>query len=123
MEPNFERYRGVKQPSEVVYANLERARAERIFFKKVRPRLIELERAGKVKKKLRNERLLKLYDDAVFRGIDVDNIFEDTKAKREALESIMGYKNLRGVSSIEDASPAVIGEVYKKDFYAGRELE
>ena len=122
-EPNFEAYKGVTQPAQVVFEHLDRARAERIYFERVRPRLIEaVRRAGRTRRvsRSREDRCQGLHSDGLSRGVNADDIFADTDAKLSALGNIMGYRSLRGVSSLDDATPAMIGEVYKKDFYFGK---
>jgi hypothetical protein len=118
-EPNFENYGRTVQPLEIVLENLDRVRAERIYFDKVMPRLKESVRRKKQIRPIRQEKCSRLYRAAVSSGIDVDNVSEDTFAKREALRKIMGYRSLRGAISLDDARPEMIGEVYKKDFYSG----
>jgi hypothetical protein len=122
-EPNFEAYGRVRQPAQIVFEHLERVRAERIYFDRVRPRLIELERRAVRTRRVprsREDRCQNLHSDGLTRGINVDDIFADTDAKLFALGRIMGYRSLRGVPSFDDATPAMIGEVYRKDFYLGK---
>jgi hypothetical protein len=120
-DPNFESYYGVTQPTDVVVEHLDRVRAERIYFEHVRPRLIESARKRKPYT-ARDQRCHTLHEQALSKGIDVDNVLADTDAKLEALERVMKYRSLRGVKSLDEATPAMIGEVYKKDFYSAEHL-
>jgi len=122
-EPNFTNYR-TEQPAEVVAENLDRVSAEGIYFDKVRPRLIasEEQASGIEIYPSRKAKLERLYEYGRNNGINADDKFAQAEGKRRALTEIMGYKALRGSRSVADASDAMIGEVYQKDFYAGREL-
>lgn len=51
-------------------------------------------------------------------GINVDNLFLDIELKRRALKKILGYKSLKGFSSLEEASDQAVAGAYKKAYYS-----
>lgn len=63
----------------------------------------------------REERLYNLLANS--RGVDVENVFENTHYKRNALKKHMGYKTLKGKNNIDitidSAEKERVGEVYK----------
>lgn len=101
---------------------IERAEATKIYFREVAPRLEE--KLKKEYQKLKNQSLYnRLYDDAIAKGINVDNLFKDIEYKRRALKNILGYKELRGLSSIDEASDQAIANVYKKAYYSSKQAK
>lgn len=123
-EPNFTNYRINVRLAEIVTEELERCDGEGIYFDKVRPRLIAFEEqaSGIEISPSRKDKLRKLYEYGRTNGINADDKFARPERKRRALTEIMGYRALRGSCSVADASDAMVGEVYQKDFYAGKGL-
>ncbi len=103
-EPRFDRFFIYDEhPEDTLEARAERAEAERIYFTEVKPRLEE------------RERLDRLYKTAIEKGVNVDNIYEDTREKRKQLLSIMNYKR------VKTDRTEVIGSIYKERFYAAKD--
>jgi len=120
MEPRFD-YGGTFVPEEIARERFDRMNAERIYFERVRPRLIEsLRKRGN---RTCQDKYNHLKNDALERGINVDNIFADTNAKKRALVDIMNWKGLRIGSgkrnfvSIDGAKPERVGEAYRRCVY------
>lgn len=90
---------------------IERAEAERIYFREIKPR-------SEKRAETYQNKFDRLYDHAKNKGISVDNLFLDIEFKREALKTILGYKSLKGFSSIDEASDQAIANVYRKAYYS-----
>lgn len=114
-EPRFEEFFIYDvHPEYTLEARAEKAEAEKIYFTEVKPRLEKRAKTYQTK-------FDRLYDDAETQGIRVNNLFLDIEFKREALKNILGYKSLKGFSSIDEASDQAVANVYKKVYYSSEQ--
>ncbi len=83
--------------------------SDKVYFEKVKPRLENIEARNR------------LYEEAIKRRVNVDDIFSHITTKRDHLERIMGYKGLDGPNGsipLNSCTDARIGKAYKKAFYS-----
>tara|TARA_Y100000310_G_scaffold56744_1_gene52064 strand:- start:412 stop:792 length:381 start_codon:yes stop_codon:yes gene_type:complete len=108
-EPRFKFDKNDFRNEEPSPEHYERMKAEEIYLEKIKP---EFEK---------QEKFLAFYNHARKNNIRFDNLFEDIEIKRNALESIMGYKSLKGARSIKSASDQTVSKVYRKLYHNAEE--
>ena len=101
-EPNFE-------CDQLSFETYERAKAEKIYLTQIKPRFEKM------------DKLQKLYNHGKKNKIRFNNLFRDVGIKRKALETIMGYKSLKGFENIEFASEQAVTNAYRRIYHKAKE--